>query len=119
MNRTKAIVALLLCLIVSYVAVTQSAVKMMSLENQPIVKGKLNGKTVYFRVDSGSDVLIFNLRDVKRYKINYGRMVSSRYKFSGLNSEHNGELLVTNGADMYLDENKMEGQYWQTPASCK
>ena len=95
----------------SFTILAQESINIVSLDSQPIIKGKLNEKTAYFLVDSGSDVTIINLKDTKKFKINYGKMYSDRYRFSGLYSEHKGDILVAKGMDLELNDKKISGRY--------
>ncbi|MCG8309935.1 MAG: aspartyl protease family protein [Cytophagales bacterium] len=108
----KTFILVLIFWIANFSGSEQISVRMIGADSQPIIKGKLNGKNAYFLVDSGSDATILNFRDVKKYGINYAKIYSDRYRFSGLNSEQSGEFLIANNMDMYLNGKKMEGCYW-------
>lgn len=60
-------------------------VDVVVMRDQPIVKGKMNGKTAYFLLDTGSDITLLNTGDAKKYGYSYGNRSDLRgYQLSGL-----------------------------------
>jgi hypothetical protein len=78
------------------------------MRDQPIVQGKMNGKTAYFLLDTGSDVTLLNTGDAKRYGYAYHTRRDLRgYRLAGLGKSTN-EVLGIYNVDLRLGSQKIK-----------
>ena len=96
----------MICLFCIYIQ-GQDTVKIIRMKDYPIVVGSLNGKKAFFLVDSGANITILNINDVKRYKIKYSKSISKVKIISGLTANQR-EILVATNTSLYLGNRKIE-----------
>ena len=107
-------VLLTLCFIISLIDViraqdTHQLIDVVVMRDQPIVRGKMNGKTAYFLLDTGSDVSLINMGDAKRYGFRYRTRRDRRgYQLSGL-GKSTRELIDVYDMDLQLGAQQING----------
>ncbi|MEN7546962.1 retropepsin-like aspartic protease [Rapidithrix thailandica] len=107
----KWIVLVLILGVLSQIAFAQEVIKIITLKNQPIVIGKLNGKKAYFLIDTGSDVTLLNLKDANKFRFKFRKIDLQGYKLSALGSEHQQEIWMAYNVAIHLGNKKMKGYF--------
>ena len=84
---------------------------MIRLDNQPIIKGQINGRRAYFLVDTGSDITMLNLMDAKKYGFKISKSRLNGYVVSGLQSQIKDFVLHTCTTELLLGETRIKRNY--------
>ena len=86
-------------------------VDVVVMRDQPIVKGKMNGKPAYFLLDTGSDITLLNTGDAKKYGYSYRNRSDLRgYRLSGL-GKSTKEVLGIYNVDLQLGSQKIKDTF--------
>ncbi len=75
--------------------------EVVNFNYKPIIAGTINGNTVYFLIDTGSDVTIINSSERKRLHFQCYRPFNKEMKATGLGN-HQGTLMGTKGIEIKL-----------------
>ena len=87
-------------------------IKIFGLKHQPIIVGKLNGKTAYFLLDTGSDITVLNLDDARKYEFIIAKNRYKKLTLSGLTDKYRGDYRTAYNIELFLGKQKVETKYW-------
>ncbi|WPP50807.1 aspartyl protease family protein [Catalinimonas niigatensis] len=60
-------------------------INMVHLDHKPIVAAKINGKTAYFLIDTGSDISILDEKNTKLFKFRIAHSKEESHNIEGIN----------------------------------
>ncbi|MEM8970097.1 MAG: aspartyl protease family protein [Bacteroidota bacterium] len=108
---------ILLCLLLStnrVVTLAQSkyeTLEVVIMQDQPIVKGTINGKNAYLLLNTGADVSIIHFKDAKRYGFScHTRTSMKKFRVTGLGANVKGLVGVYN-MDLQLGSQIIRANY--------
>ena len=90
---------------------TQEVLKMISVDDQPIVLGKLNGKKAYFLVDSGADISLIDASQKKKYGIRTTDLDLTNREIYDLSSKHKKVVPVAKEVQVRLCDELVKGRF--------
>ncbi|WKN45798.1 retropepsin-like aspartic protease [Tunicatimonas pelagia] len=86
-------------------------VELAVMRDQPIVRGKINGKKAYLLLDTGADVSIIHCNDAKRYGFSCHTRTSLRgFQLAGLGANVKG-LVGVYDMDLQLGSQTIQANY--------
>ncbi len=110
-------ILILLCLLLSMnriAALAQNKYEMLEvvmMQDQPIVKGTINGKNAYLLLDTGADVSIIHFKDAKRYGFScHTRTSMKKFRVTGLGASVKG-LVGVYDMDLQLGSQIIRADY--------
>ncbi len=90
---------------------SQRTLKMISLDDQPIIVGKLNGKRAYFLVDSGSDISLLDASQKLKYGIRITTLDLADHELYDLSSKHKKRVPIAKKVQVHLGSELVKGRF--------
>ena len=85
--------------------------EVVMMQDQPIVKGTINGKNAYLLLDTGADVSIIHFKDAKRYGFScHTRTSMKKFRVTGLGASVKG-LVGVYDMDLQLGSQIIRADY--------
>ena len=85
--------------------------EVVMMQDQPIVKGTINGKNAYLLLDTGADVSIIHFKDAKRYGFScHTRSSMKKFRVTGLGASVKG-LVGVYDMDLQLGSQIIRADY--------